>query len=166
MNIGDGGKVGIWGGISGFGTTSAKIYTQNMNGQLYCDVLQNQVKQSMAKIPKNIKMIFQQDLAPWHTSNIVKDKIAKLKFHALDWTPKSPDLNPIEMLWSIIDKKLASKPIYSKTALIDRLQEEWNNIDRSLCIKWVESMPERILRCLDAKGGHFLSLFLKDFVLV
>jgi hypothetical protein len=35
MNTGDGGKVGIWGGISGFGTTNAKIYIENMNGQLY-----------------------------------------------------------------------------------------------------------------------------------
>ena len=38
-NTGDGGKVGILGGISGFGTTNAKIYTENMNGELYCDVL-------------------------------------------------------------------------------------------------------------------------------
>jgi transposase len=155
-NTGDGGKVGIWGGISGFGTTAAKIYTENMNGQLYCDILQKELKRSMAKFPKKIKIIYQQDLAPWHTSKIVKDKIVKLKLNVLDWAPKSPDLNPIEMLWSILDKKLASKPIYSKSALTDRLQQEWNNIDQDLCIKLVESMPERIQKCLKAKGGHFL----------
>ena len=48
-NTGDGGKVRIWGGISGFGTTNANIYTENMNGELYCDVLQNEVKQILAK---------------------------------------------------------------------------------------------------------------------
>ena len=38
-----------------------------------------------------------------------------------------------------------------------RLQEEWdNNIDQELWIKLVESMPERIQKCLKAKGGHFL----------
>lgn len=154
-NTGDGGKIGIWGGISGFGTTAAKIYTENMNGHLYCDVLQHELKKFITKIPKKTKMIYQQDLAPWHTSDIVKEKIAKLKLNVLDWAPKSPDLNPIEMLWSILDKKLASKPIYSKQALKDRLQEEWNNIDQDLCIKLVESMPERIRKCLAAKGGHF-----------
>ena len=100
--------------------------------------------------------MFQQDLAPWHTSNIVKEKIVKLKLRVLDWAPKSSDLNPVEMLWSILDKKLPTKPIYSKAALIDRLQEEWNNIDKDLCIKLVESMPERIRKCLKTKGGHFL----------
>ena len=86
----------------------------------------------------------------------MKEKIAKLKLDVLDWAPKSPDLNPIEMLWSILDKKLASKPMYSKAALMDRLQEEWDNVDQDLCIKLVESMPERIRKCLKAKGGHFL----------
>ena len=89
-------------------------------------------------------------------SNIVKQKIAKLKLDVLDWAPKSPDLNPIEMLWSILDKKPASKPMYSKAALMDRLQEERDNVDQDLCIKLVESILERIRKCLKAKGGHFL----------
>jgi len=107
-------------------------------------------------VPNRTQLIFQQDLAPWHASNLVKEKIKKMKLKVLDWAPKSPDLNPIEMLWSILDKKLASKPIYSKLALQDRLEEEWNNIDQNLCLKLVDSMPERIQNCLKAKGGHFL----------
>ena len=78
-----------------------------------------------------------------------------MKLKVLDWAPKCPDLNPNEILWSIIDKKLASKPIYSKLTLQDRLQEEWNSIDRCLCLKLVDSMPDRIHRCLKANGGHF-----------
>ena len=39
-NTGDEEKVGICGAISGFGTTNARIYTENVNDQLYCDVLQ------------------------------------------------------------------------------------------------------------------------------
>ena len=72
--------------------------------------------------------------------------------------PKSPDLDPVEMLRSILDKNLAPKPIYSKLALQDRLQQEWNNIDKSLCLKLIDSMSEKIQRCLQAKGGHFLRL--------
>ena len=34
INTGDDGKVGIWGGIFGFGVTNAKIDTENMNGEL------------------------------------------------------------------------------------------------------------------------------------
>ncbi|CAF2153798.1 unnamed protein product [Rotaria magnacalcarata] len=59
-NTGDGGNVGIWGGISGFGTTIAKICTENMNGQLYCNILQLQteLKRFVAKFPKKTKMIY------------------------------------------------------------------------------------------------------------
>ena len=95
-----------------------------MNGEYYCDVLQNEVKRSLAKIPAQGKMVFEQYLTPWHTSNIVKEKIAKLKLGMPDWALKRPDLNPVEMIWSILDKKLAAKPIYSKATLIERLQEE------------------------------------------
>ena len=105
--------VGIWGSISDFETTTAKVYTENLDGQLYCDVLEIELKRFMAKFPKT-KMIYR-DFAPCYRSNIVKDKIAKLRLNVLDWAPKSPDLNSIEMLWSILEKKLPSKPIYSRT---------------------------------------------------
>ena len=45
MNTGNGGKIGIWGGISGQGTTMARIFDGTMNGILYCNVLQNELKQ-------------------------------------------------------------------------------------------------------------------------
>ena len=114
------------------------------------------MNQFLAKIPAQGKMVFEQDLISWHTSNVVEEKIAKLKLRMFDWAPKSPDLNLVERLWSILGKKLAAKPIYSKATLIERFQEEWNNIDKDLCIKLVESMPERIHKCLKAKRRHFL----------
>ena len=67
------------------------------NGK-YCKILKNELKQSMAKLPGKTSIIFQHDLASWHTSDMVKDKIAKMKLNVLDWSSKSPDLNPIEML--------------------------------------------------------------------
>ena len=68
--------------------------------------------------------------------------MAKTKLRMREWTLNSTDLNPVEVPWSILDKNLAAKPIYSKAALIGRLQEKWNNIDKDLCIKLVESMSE------------------------
>ena len=156
INTGDGGKIGIWGGIFGFDTTSARIFIENMDDTMYCKILKNELKQSMASLPEKTSIVFQHDLAPWHISDTVRHKIDKMKLNVLDWPSKSSDLNPIKMLWSILDEKLASRPIYSKSALINRLQEEWNSIDQELYIKLVDSMPERIRKCLRAKGGHFL----------
>ena len=56
--------VGIWSGISGSETMTAKVYTENIDSQLYCDVLETELKRSIAEFPKKIKMIYQEDLAP------------------------------------------------------------------------------------------------------
>ena len=152
MNTGDGGKLGIL----GYGTTLSRIFDENMNGMTYCEVLRHELVQSMSMAPNKSELIFQQDLAPWHTSNIVQATIKQMKFKVLNWAAKSPDLNSMEILWSILEKNLSSKSIYSKLALQDRLQQEWNNIDKSLCLKFIDSVSERIQRCLKAKDGHFL----------
>ena len=54
-NTGDGGKARIWGDISSFGATNAKIYTESMNEELDFDVLQNEVKQFLAKLQRKRK---------------------------------------------------------------------------------------------------------------
>jgi hypothetical protein len=156
MNTGNGGKVGIWSGISGQGTTIARMFDDTMNGILYCDVLQNELKKSIARFPKKMPYMFQQDLAPWHTSKLASEKIAKMKFNMLDWLPNSPDLNPIKMLRSILDKKLSGKPIYTKVQLKERLEQEWNSVDQQLCLDLIDSMSDRIQKCLKANGSHFI----------
>ena len=57
-NFGDDGKVGIWVGISGFDTTAPKICKEDIDGKLHCDVLQHQLKPSVAQIPKNSNRFF------------------------------------------------------------------------------------------------------------
>ena len=58
MNTGDGGKAGIWASISGDGTTATRIFERTMNGTLYCDVLQQELTQSMAKLPNKSAYTF------------------------------------------------------------------------------------------------------------
>ena len=84
--------------------------------------------------------MFQQDLAPWHTSKLVTEKMVKMKLNVFEWVAKSPDLNSVEMLWSIIDKRLAAKPIDTK----ERLKEEWNGLDQQLCLNLIDSMSNCI----------------------
>ena len=132
MNTGDVGKAGI----SADGTTAARIFEETMNGTLYCYVLQQELTQSMGKLRNKSAYMFQQDLAPFHTSKLVQEKMTKLKLNVLEWPAKSPDLNPLEMLWSILDKKLAAKPIYSIMELRQRLEEEWKRYKATFTFKF------------------------------
>jgi len=50
--------------------------------------------------------IFQQDNATTHTAQIVREFIADLGREIMIWPPCSPDLNPIENLWTLLKQKI------------------------------------------------------------
>ena len=134
MNTGDGSKVRISGG----GTTTASIFEETMSGTLYSDVLQQELIQSMEKLPNKSAYMFQQDLAPWSYVKTHPKKMAKLNVNVFEWPEKGPDLNPVEMFWSILDKKWAAKPIYSIMELRQQLEEEWNGIRQLSCLNLID----------------------------
>jgi hypothetical protein len=72
MNTGNGGKMGILGVIMREGTTMARIFNDSMNGAVYCDVLETELKESMKSFRRKSDHFFQQEHAPWHTSKLVK----------------------------------------------------------------------------------------------
>jgi hypothetical protein len=72
----------------------------------------------------------------------------------MDWPPRSPDLNPIEHIWSMIDQRISGIRFDSLAQLEDELVRQWNAITRTECINLIESMPERIRVCLKANGGY------------
>ena len=63
--------------------------------------------------------IFKQDNDPKHTSRVTKAFIAEASINLLPWPSQSPDLNPIENLWSILDVKLKGRRCNNKTELFE-----------------------------------------------
>ena len=63
----------------------------------------------------------------WYSStrDAWQDKrIKKVEFCILDWPLKSPDSHLIELLLSILDKKLFTKSMYAELTRQGQLQEE------------------------------------------
>jgi hypothetical protein len=86
---------------------------------------------------------FQQDNAPSHTSKDVKmmlNDIKCLKF----WPPNSPELSPIEKVWSYILRKLEGIKFNDLDAFKKKVLYIWNRVPKSYCKKIIEKFDEDI----------------------
>lgn len=148
-------KINVWGCFTAHGVGNLHRIHGNMNRHMYKDILQTQLVPSVNKLfPGNLKnkFIFQQDNDPKHTARIVKTWLKKNMSNVMDWPAQSPDLNPIENLWAILDKRLASRKPKNEEELFETLQEGWNNLDKALLTKLADSMPRRCEAVIKNKG--------------
>lgn len=69
--------------------------------------------------------------------------------------PKSPDLNPIEHIWSKLKLLVSARenPPQNLADLQIAIEEEWNNIQQDLINRLVHSMPARCQAVNNARGG-------------
>lgn len=100
------------------------------------------------------EITFQQDGDPKHTAKIVKEWLGNQNFKVMEWPAQSPDLNPIENLWSIVKRRLGQ--YQSAPSNFDdlwrRVEQEWNNIPKGIFENLVESMPKRMKNVTENKG--------------
>jgi len=91
-----------------------------------------------------------------HTAKIAQDFLLSSKVERLSWPPQSPDLNPIEELWSIVESGLRKrKPEASNIQELEKMIiKEWKSIPKEIYRKLINSMPSRIYAVISAKGGH------------
>ena len=99
--------------------------------------------------------IFQQDCATCHTAKSVKKWFEEEDITVLPWPAKSPDLNPIENIWSWIDRRLEACKMTNVDELKTEIHRIWQEIPKEMCMRLVESMPKRVRACYLARGGHF-----------
>jgi hypothetical protein len=70
----------------------------------------------------------------------------------MPWPAQSPDLNPIDSLWGILDTHLKGRKPTTTLELYDELETFWNDLDISLLTKLVDTMPDRCQAVIDADG--------------
>ncbi|XP_051541380.1 voltage-gated hydrogen channel 1-like isoform X1 [Myxocyprinus asiaticus] len=101
--------------------------------------------------------LFQQDNSPHHTAHIDQEWFEEHdeEFKVLPWPPNSPDLNPIEHMWDVLDQQVQSMeaPPHKLQDLKDLLLMSWCQIPQDTFRGLVESMPRRVGTVLAAHGG-------------
>lgn len=74
----------------------------------------------------------------------------------LPWPTSSSDMNIIEHVWDILDRRMRARPQRpgNINELWEVLQEEWGKISvETICALYL-SVPRRLAALKKAKGGH------------
>ena len=108
-------------------------------------------------------MIFQQDNARIHTSELAREWFESHGVWVMDWPPHSPDLNPIEHCWNLLKKYLAvlyPNLFIGGTAKIDwrrfhkAIQTAWWSIPQAMIDRLIDSVPRRVEAVYRARGWY------------
>ncbi len=77
------------------------------------------------------------------------------EFTLLKWPPQSPDLNPIEHFWDVVEWVIRIMDVQPTNLqqLLDAIMSIWTKISEECFQHLVESLPRRITAVLKAKEG-------------
>ena len=147
-----GGSIKIWGCLSYYGVGPLFWIKENMNKEIYLNILQDVM---LPFVEENLPLIwvYLQDNDPKHTAKVVKNWFHNEKIRILKWPAQSPNINLIENLWAHIKNELGKLPMTkNKDEHWKNIKYIWKNIPISTCQKLVDTMPKRCAAIIANKG--------------
>ena len=139
-----GGNVMVWGSMAWKSVGKLQFIDAIMDQVQYRNILKQNLKSSALKLRLGSDFTFQQDNDPKHCATKTKEWFAENNVEVLEWPAQSPDLNPIEHLWEIVDRKIGDRSFSKKDNLKVAIEEAWEKIQPDETKSLVESMPRSL----------------------
>ena len=143
-------KIMVWGGFSVKGLVGYHSFTNIMDGCYYVGILQDHLIRNARK-QFGRRWRLQQDNDPKHKSRVAKQFLSKEVPELIDWPSNSPDVNPVENLWSIIKRRVEKRKPANLEELNEFLHEEWDRTDLAILNRLIGSMKSRCLALIESK---------------
>ena len=151
-----GGSVMAWGGISYDGSTDLYVIRNgSLTGIRYRDEILAPIVRLYAGANDD-DFILMDDNATPHRARIVNEYLQQETIERMDWPAKSPDLNPIEHAWDILQCRISNRQNQpnSLQELADALVDEWSRIPQVEFQRLIRSFQNRCREVIRARGGH------------
>ncbi len=152
-----GGGVMVWGIFSWHTLGPLVPIEHSLNATAYLSIVADHVHPFMTTVYPSSDGYFQQDNTPCHKVQIMSDWFLEHDngFTLLKWPPQSPDLNPIEHLWDVVEREIRIMDVQPTNLqqLRDAIMSIWTEISEECFQHLVESMPWIIKSVLKAKVG-------------
>ena len=126
-----------------------------MNSQRYIEVLEAHVYPfSFSLGDPSSEWFLMNDNAPPHRSVATRTYKRSAGIRTLDWPARSPDLNPIEHVWSLLKRRVRRQLRLSDD--LERLEslinDEWRQLDQRIIKNLISSMPSRVRKVIERQG--------------
>ena len=148
------GSLMLWGCFSWSSVGNLLLTNSTLNAEKYISLLTDNLDQSLLKMENSNNFIFQQDNAPIHKAKKTIKYFEDSNIELLEWPPQSPDLNPIENIWALLDKNITIENRRNRDEFFKSLVDAWNNLSLDVLKNLVESLPRRLEAVVKSKGGN------------
>nr|AAB02109.1 transposase [Anopheles albimanus] len=148
----NGGGVLVWGCMAANGVGNLQVIDGIMDQYVYINILKQNLGPSLEKLGMSQDYWFQQDNDPKHTAFNSRLFLLYNTPHQLKSPPQSPDLNPIEHAWELLERKIRQTRIKNRVDLENKLKEAWITISEDYTQNLVNSMPRRLAEVIKMKG--------------
>jgi hypothetical protein len=150
-------KVNVWGCFCTAGVGYSLIFNENMDAALMKQTLSTHLIPSAnlhfsTDPPEQWYLLHDNDKK--FKSGLVTGWLHNNGISCIDFPPYSPDLNPIENLWSTLARSVEQIQCNTMEELQDAVADEWKQLDPSHLRALVHSMPQRCLDVIAAQGWH------------
>ncbi|GFS76491.1 transposable element Tcb1 transposase [Trichonephila clavipes] len=100
--------------------------------------------------------IFQQNNARPHVARIVQRFFVNHQIELLPWPARSPNLSPIENMWSMVAQRLThmTPPAATPDQLWQRIEAAWSAVPQENIQSLFELMPRRVAAVISNNGGY------------
>ena len=116
-------KINVWGCFAASGAGDLHVVEGILEQSQYRNILEEHMLPSAVRLFGDKAWFFQQDNDPKHRANLTKLWFEDYSVPVIDWPAQSPDLNPIENLWSILDQRTKFRKPSNEKALFECLEQ-------------------------------------------